>query len=555
MATIISSEKERRNLHPNEIAKNKEDIQLIWLDQHIDDSGDCQYTQSLLIELNPAAQFYSDVNRCLDLIKSIKDEFVFLIISGAVAREILPKISTYRSIVAIFIFCSSRNRQYHVHLLKKYDKIVDIFTDQDALVESIQKIMNLIEKQILAFNLFDQKQKLGKDLSKESASFILNQMLIYVLKQMPQDQQSKYDMLRVCTDYYRDNSEQLTKIDQFRKEYTADQAVQWYTDECFLYKLLNKALRTEDLGLLYIFRFFVIDLCAAIETDNLRLREKSVLTLFRGANIPNEELEKLERNKGQVISTNGFLSTSRSIEVSLRFIKQTPTANNDRPVLFEIEADPTLKSVTFADIEHKTRNEDEEEVLFNLNTLFEIGSVNFDSRLNLWKIKLITTDRGSEMIQEYLTSVKKHLDDYPPIIYFGQFLLNEMGQVDQAGKYFQLLLDSLPPDHENIADVYSNLGNVHSERNELNLALKNYELAYTIRQKLLSSDHPHVASSLQNIGTIYKHKGCLDQALHYCQQALTIFEKNYPNDHVNKAINMEYIGRIYTDKDDFDTAL
>ncbi len=45
--------------------------------------------------------------------------------------------------------------------------------------------MFLFEKQTLAFNIFDQKQKSMKHLSKESASFLWHQMLIYVLKQIP----------------------------------------------------------------------------------------------------------------------------------------------------------------------------------------------------------------------------------------------------------------------------------------------------------------------------------------------------------------------------------
>jgi len=125
--------------------------------------------------------------------------------------------------------------------------------------------MSLFEKQTLAFNIFDQKQKSMKHLSKESASFLWHQMLIYVLKQIPQDSQSKQQMIQLCQDYYQNNKEELKKIENFQKIYRNDQAIQWYTDKGFLYKLLNKALRTKNMELIYLFQFFIIDLCETIE--------------------------------------------------------------------------------------------------------------------------------------------------------------------------------------------------------------------------------------------------------------------------------------------------
>ncbi len=87
---------ERQNLRPNEVLENKEEIQLIWLDGNINDSSDCVLTKSMLIELNPAVQFYSDFDRCLNLIKSIKDEQIFIIVSGSFVRNLLSKVHNHR---------------------------------------------------------------------------------------------------------------------------------------------------------------------------------------------------------------------------------------------------------------------------------------------------------------------------------------------------------------------------------------------------------------------------------------------------------------------------
>ncbi|CAF1240591.1 unnamed protein product [Adineta steineri] len=506
MTTSESLNERRQNLLPNEVSDNKEDIQLIWLDENMNDSDDYLLTQSMLIELNPAVQFYSDFDRCLDLIKSIKDEQIFLIVSGALAQRILLQSHHYRSLVSIFIFCS--NHQRYKPLMKEYNKIIGIFTDQHDLLESIKEKMNLVEKQTLTSSLFDQKQKSLKDLSQESALFLLHQMLIYVLKQMSQDKLSKQQMLDMCRDYYKKNKKELKKIEEFQNTYTREKAIEWYTRDCFLYKLLNKALRTEDIELLFTFRFFIIDLCSAIEQENHLLKNKGTLTLYRGTQISKEELEKIKENVGKTISTNGFLSTSRNINVSLVFVPINSQSNDLTSVLFEIK-----------------------------------------------KVQLNVTDEGAEKVEEYLSLSKQQMEEYTPLIYFSRLLWKELGQIDRAEKYFNMLLKSLPHGHPDIATIYNSIGIVHERRNELNLALKNFRIAYEMRRKQLPSNYPHIASSLNNIGLIYKSKGDFNTALDYFQLALRIFEYLHPGNNLLKAGTIESIGNIYMNKEDFDMAL
>ncbi|CAF1144346.1 unnamed protein product [Adineta steineri] len=507
MATTESLNERRQNLLPHEVSDNKEDIQLIWLDGDMNDSDDYLLTQSMLTELNPAVQFYSQFDRCLNLIKLIKEEQIFLIVSGPFARRILLQSHRYRSLVAIFIFSS--NHQRYKPLMKEYNKIIGIFTDQHGLSESIREKMNLVEKQTLTFSLFDQKQKSIKDLSQESASFLLHQVLIYVLKQMSQDEQSKKQMLDMCHDYYKSDTKELQKIEEFQNTYT----------------------------------------------QNPLSKNKETLTLYHGTQIPNEELEKIKDSIGKTITTNGFLSTSRNINVSLQFIHTNAQSNDFISVLFEIKANPLLKTVVFADVGNKNRIKGEEEVLFNINSLFKIISVCFDSKLTVWKVELDATDEGAEKVEEYFSLSKQEMEEYTPLIYFGRFLLYELDQVDRAGEYFNMLLKSLPDDHPDLAAVYNHIGIVHMERGELNFALKNYEIAYEMRRKQLPSNHPDIAGSLNNIGIIYRAKGDLNTALDYMQQTLTIDESVHPGNNLGKAITIENIGRVYMDKEDLDTAL
>ncbi|CAF3976778.1 unnamed protein product [Rotaria sp. Silwood1] len=116
--------------------------------------------------------------------------------------------------------------------------------------------------------------------------------------------------------------------------------------------------------------------------------------------------------------------------------------------------------------------------------------------------------------------------DYSPIIYFGRLLLKELAQVDQAAKFYNILLKSSSPDHPNISFVYNGLGNVHEKRDEQYLTLKNYEIAYMIRREQLPPP---------NYDLTYKEKGDLDVAFNHLFLALEMFQRVLSSQHTNIA--------------------
>ena len=533
------------NLSHTELPINKEDFQLIWLDSSLGKSADTRATQKMLRILNTNAQFYTDVEKCVELIQSIKTEHILLVVSGSLARIILPKIYNIRSVRVIFIFCEKH--QLHEDLLHEYPlKVTDVYTgwlNRNLLLTSISDTMQLIEKQDMFFRVFNQKQKSTRDLTKESASFLWNRLLIDVLRKMPADDRAKNEMLDHCTTYYRYNKEELKKIEDFRRFYTPNEAIKYYTADSFLYKLLNKALRTEDIGLLYTFRFFIIDLCAQLEQKKEQSIESEPLTLYRGQQIMKEEFENLQstnyergnlqKNTGALIAINGFLSTSRNERISLQFSNLRVADDNTIPMQVTIKADPTLKTVTFADISDHSEYRLEQEVLFSLGTVFMIDACEFDETRSIGKLTLTGTDAGSTTLQSYLDLQKDQLQVYSPLIYFGRLLMNEMNEIDRAEEYFQMLLNTLPDDHPVIADVYNQIGAVHYMKSNttnymkhirLNDALQMFEKGLKIRQNIYGHNDIRIAMSMNNIGSVYNDRGEYNRALDYYRRALQILE-------------------------------
>jgi len=49
-------------------------------------------------------------------------------------------------------------------------------------------------------------------------------------------------------------------LKEFENAYDKYSPIWWYTRECFVYKMLNKALRTENIDILIKMDFFIRDL-------------------------------------------------------------------------------------------------------------------------------------------------------------------------------------------------------------------------------------------------------------------------------------------------------
>ncbi|CAF1130408.1 unnamed protein product [Adineta steineri] len=328
--------------------------------------------------------------------------------------------------------------------------------------------------------------------------------------------------------------------------------------QSYVFNLFNqKQKSTTDLsreGAAFMWHQLLIHvLRQMLETESLKSKDKGALTVYRGQQIPNEEFTKLQQSIGKLIAANGFFSASREKEVSIIYAGES--SDEMTAVLFEIQADPSLRSITLADIHQISEFTEEQEVLFSLGATFHIDSIVFDAELSLWKVQLKSTDDGWERVQEYMQLAEDEMKDTSPMIYFGSLLLHELGQVEQAEKYFQVLLKTLPSDHVDISSLKIGLGHIHIKRGDYRLALQEYEQAYKIRQDNLSVLHPRIATSLRNFGNTYRAMGDFDQALFYFREAMKINERNYLTDHICVAMTFEEIGLTFQGKAQWETAL
>jgi hypothetical protein len=138
-----------------------------------------------------------------------------------------------------------------------------VFDCKDSLFQKLTSDITSVLGNLLPIRIFSQSnltQKSVKDLTTESARFLWFRLLIEVLINMEDSEEARNDLIEICRKQYKDNEVENRKIGDFEKMYTPDRAVSWYTRDSFVYRLLNKALRTENIDIIYKFRSFITDL-------------------------------------------------------------------------------------------------------------------------------------------------------------------------------------------------------------------------------------------------------------------------------------------------------
>ncbi|CAF2251126.1 unnamed protein product [Rotaria magnacalcarata] len=514
-------------IHLSSTRTNCEQITLVWLDSHIIDNGsfadDICLTEEILRELNDYVVLFDNESECLAYISSIKNETVLLIVSGLCATlNLLSALHKLRHVDSIFIFCQNKNN--YEKLKKDYCKIIGIFNEQRSLALSIKNAIEIVDKQSTIFALYDtDKQKSMRDLSRESGSFIFLQLFKQAMKQMAMNNgstnESKHEMIDRCRMYYRGNEKEIKNIAEFEKGYTPNQAIRWYTRDSFIYKLINKALRTDDIDSLYNYRFYIVDLSKC-----------------------------LAESIGHHIAVNTFFSTSRQISVA---------------------------EVSF---------QDEDEVIFDLGTVFKIESFQCKGENRYWICRMKASDEGQVIAQEYLDFKQAELNKSSDIEIILGDLLHDMGEWLKSHIYFE----QLAVRRINDPQVHFAIARSHDALNRSDHALSHLKQAYILamesdtkcfalaakicyyssrvyytcnnfadalvfnkkalelyRRAGANDNQAGIAHALRGAGLIYFLKCEHEASLEHFQQALQLFQDVYPFDHPDKSTALSSLSYSY----------
>ncbi|CAF1153935.1 unnamed protein product [Rotaria sordida] len=144
--------------------------------------------------------------------------------------------------------------QQYILSISSQDRIIFIVNDRLD-----QKTRTKVEEP-LSFNVYSIHENIDQSTTELNGHFVHSLLLIDVLLRMKTIQQDKEQFISLCNNQYEGNLAQLAMIHEFDEQYTSEKALWWYSRDSFLYKILNKALRTQNIDILFLFRFVIADI-------------------------------------------------------------------------------------------------------------------------------------------------------------------------------------------------------------------------------------------------------------------------------------------------------
>ncbi|CAF4806924.1 unnamed protein product [Rotaria sp. Silwood1] len=494
---------------------------VVWLDSTIEKIKDSQNTKALLRRLVRGHLLtYDDSDKCIDDVTDEPVKRIFLIVSNAFGPNVIPVIHEIPYVQAIYVFCGDQKKAQA--WAGPYSKISGIFTKRPALLHKIGNdvgVCNTDENLPMSvFHLAEQQYTL-RELTKESRTFMWYRLILIVIRLMAKYGNSKTEMIAESrASYYNDVTEQ-NKINYFEQNYSPTKSFWWYTNDSFVYRLLNLALRTQNTEIIFKFRFFINDLHNQIEQLYHRYLETHStiithhhLTVYRGQRLSMTELDLLKSNEKNLISMNSFLSTTLDEAVAKIFADTSDQLNKPSPlqsVLFIIDIYNMTKDMTpFAIIKDSScssDNEDEEkEVLFSIGAIFKVQSV--EQHGKMWHVHLQLSKEENEFSQKLSEHMMKQIGSEPDPLCFGWFLFR-MNKFDEAERHAKLILTQLPSNDKGRGKAYNLLGLIYNATHHLEQSVEYYGKALEIYSQLNCHDNPQVIAIHCNLGLVHLELG------------------------------------------------
>ena len=575
---------------------------LLWLDESIDEDNNDDYRISIakLRQVVNTISTFTNVDKCIDFIDCIKEEKIFMISSGAFGQATVPLVHDKPQVSTIYIYCGDKTR--HEEWASQWPKVKGVFTDITLVYEALKQAACDCDQNMVSIS-FVKSSNDGtskENLDQLDQSFMYTQILKEILLTIDFEQQHIDEFLTYCQEQFVDNSTELKNVEKLRKEYRHNQPIWWYTYDCFLYSMLNKALRVMDADLIIKMGFFLRNLhqhIAALHAEQYGGQNSSnSFIVYRGQGLSPTDFDQLMATQGGLLSFNSFLSTSKDRNVAFDFAQRMMATSNLMGVLFVMKIDPAISATPFAKIRDVSAYETEEEILFSMHSVFRIGQVkqlNRNNRLSQVELSL-TSDNDPQLLtltkymSEQITGSTGWLRLARLMLRLGDFnkaeelckimlkqttnenkkahlygmlgiIKNKQGKYGEAiefdGKALEIYQKTLPPNHPDLANSYSNIGSVYYKMGKYSKALSYYEKALEIKQKTLSPNHPDLATSYNNIGVVYYKIGEYPKARSYYKQALEIREKTLPSNHPDLATSHNNIGGVHSKMGEYLKAL
>jgi len=526
-----------------------QNVLLIWLNNNIDDnSANYRNTINELRRTVNTINTFPDGDQCIQFLENMSNDKACMIIPSSLGQQIVPRVHDMSQVDSIFIFSSKKKRPEQ--WAKDWSKIKGVFTEITYICEAIKQAAQQCEQNSISISFMATTGDVSKkNLDQLDSSFMYTQIFKEILLTIKFEEKHIIEFIEYCRDVFAENQFELKNVDKLQRNYRDETPIWWYTYECFLYPMLNRALRLKDVNIIIKMGFFIDDLHHHIE----RLHSEQFggnnsgksFTVYRGQGMPKADFELMIQTMGGLMSFNNFLSTSKDHTVSFDFANRAVSNPDLVGILFVMTIDPVKSTTPFASIVDVSCDKNKDEILFAMHTVFRICDIKpMDENKHLFQVELVLTNANDKDLRAFTDRIREETFPNSEGWYRMGSVLLKMGQFDRAQEVYEILLEQKTNENEK-ASIYGQLAWAKYKQGKYKDAITFYEDSLEIYKKVLPSNHLYLAYSYNNIGGVYNTMGEYRKALSYYKKDLEISQKSLPPNDPDLASSYNNIGGVY----------
>ncbi|UJR24514.1 hypothetical protein I4U23_005889 [Adineta vaga] len=416
-----------------------ETFTLVWLDPNVDNDHNQRIQNSLREHLTFLITF-TDLKICEQWLKErSKDTKIFLIVSGQFGRPIVKNIHELPSILAIYVFCYEPAN--HIEWAKNFPKIHGVLSKKEPLIQALS------HDQILYDSIEDFKAtQILKNRSQENVWY---QLFLEILLSTDYFKAPTFPLgiLQILRQLCKYDAEGLRLLKEFEETYSEQRLMKLFVNNTPLRRFINKALREQDISLLFNLRLFIMNLYDQIINGQAR-----TALAYRKQLMTENEIDNIRINLNQYLVFNGFLIAS-SDRPDISEIPDNKT--RIQTVLVEIQAQNFPGNAPFVCLDDLDGFKNNPNVLFTCGAIFKIILLK-KIQDSIWTLGLELVGKQELRILNEKEEKLRKTQDFLMI----NTLLEQSDQSHQAKIFCENILQLIPTTHKFFSQIKEKVNSI-----------------------------------------------------------------------------------------------
>ncbi|UJR19815.1 hypothetical protein I4U23_022948 [Adineta vaga] len=472
---------------PQPQVENVENYVLVWLDQSTGKAKNNEASKKQLKQVINCVKIFTDPKECQTYMSSIKDEKIFLIVSGIVEEDFVSNVHDEEQLESIYVLCPNKIKEEP--WFSKYPEIAGVYTTIMSLCEQLGKDMKKIDRTLLGIEIMGRATSNSTSKTdQQDASFMYDQLFRDIVLKVPDENMEDIENREVSLRFIRDARVRNNRVFVLMEITVEKNAIVPAANVTQLSYFPTESEWLFSMG--SVFRVGPIKSFDGIWIVPLTLTDDHDKRL----NALKEYFKKSMTDSNTCLSFAKLMYQLAKWKQSEYFYEMA----------LKSETTPGRRSVIFNDL---------------ATVKGELKQ--YDQALALYEMSLEL--RGT------VESDKATTYNNIGTLYY------ELKKKDRAKEYYQKALEACNTQENNneelIATLHGNIAGILNDQGKHEEALEKCEEALKIRLKHFPEIHPRIAISYCSIANTLQHLKMYEKAIEFIEKALDIDRQALPSEH------------------------